>query len=238
MIYLAYYCSWDRKQSVSFYFTITFTSGWIVLDTLWRSIVYCWNHPEIKYNYFFIWLQVFSLWTSAALVWISIQYAKLLQDAVDHKVALLNLMKAESDFYNIISAAEVKGTLLSILVVAQIVWLQISYQRECLKDEDPSEPPTIVVLQIQQVLNSNKSYSEMNERIKKIKTNYYTCYEALGQKPLHLTTAFISFWFRQKSVLNAKKIGYEVITNSSLEISLRYTAKLNRSSYSSIGISR
>ena len=61
---------------------------------------------------------MFSLWTSAALVWISIQYAKLLQDAVDHKVALLNLMKAESDFYNIISAAEVKGTLLSILVVA------------------------------------------------------------------------------------------------------------------------
>jgi hypothetical protein len=116
--YLAFFCSYNRKQAVSFYFTITFTGGWFVLDTVWRSIVDCWNHPEIKLNYFFIWVQMFSMWTAAALVWISIQYAKILDDAVNHKVALLELMKAESDFYNIISAAEAKGCLLSILVVA------------------------------------------------------------------------------------------------------------------------
>jgi 3-methyladenine DNA glycosylase AlkD len=81
--FLAYFCSHDRKQSVSFYFTITFTGGWFVLDTVWRSIVYLWNHPELKMNYFFIWLQMFSLWTTAALIWISIHpYAKTLNDAV------------------------------------------------------------------------------------------------------------------------------------------------------------
>jgi len=62
---------------------------------------------------------MFNLWTTAALLWISIHpYAENLQDAVDHKVALLQLMKAESDFYNIVSAIEVKGFLIAIMISA------------------------------------------------------------------------------------------------------------------------
>lgn len=123
IVYLAYFCSHDRKQAVSFYFTITFTSGWFVLDTVWRSVRACWNHPELKLNYWFIYIQMFCLWTAAAVIWISIHpYAQNLQDAVDHKVALLNLMKAESDFYNLVSASEAKGLLLTTVMIIQIVW--------------------------------------------------------------------------------------------------------------------
>jgi 16S rRNA A1518/A1519 N6-dimethyltransferase RsmA/KsgA/DIM1 with predicted DNA glycosylase/AP lyase activity len=107
-----------------------------------------------------------------------------------------------------------------------------------LKDEDPSEPPSLVFLQVSQVLKSDKSYTEMNERIKTIKTNYYTCYECLGQRPLHLTTAFLSFFYRTKKVIEPKKANAEILINTSQEISLRYTNKLNRSSYSSLGVSR
>jgi hypothetical protein len=84
-----------------------------------------------------------------------------------------------------------------------------------LKDEDPSAPPSLVYLQVSQVLKSDKSYTEMNERIKTIKTNYYTCYECLGHKPLHLTTAFLSFFYRQKQVVEAKKEGAEILVNTS-----------------------
>ena len=60
---------------------------------------------------------MFCLWTAAAVIWISIHpYAQNLQAAVDHKVALLNLMKAESDFYNLVSAAEAKGLLLTTVM--------------------------------------------------------------------------------------------------------------------------
>jgi hypothetical protein len=78
----------------------------------------------------------------------------------------------------------------------------------------------------------------MNERIATIKTRYYTCYECLGQKPLHLTTAFLSFFYREKKIIQTKKGGAEILINTSQEISLRYTNKLNRSSYSSLGVSR
>lgn len=62
---------------------------------------------------------MFNLWTTAALIWISIHpYAKTLDDAVHNKLHVEDLMKAESDFYNIVSACEVKGFLLSICVVA------------------------------------------------------------------------------------------------------------------------
>ena len=99
-----------------------------MLDSLWRSVANLWNHPELKMDYFFIWIQMFSLWTTAALIWISIHpYAQTLDHAVNHKVALLELMKAESDFYNVVSAAEVKGLLLTITVVAQVIWTQIAY---------------------------------------------------------------------------------------------------------------
>lgn len=72
MVYLAYYCSWKRKQGVSFYFTITFTDGWYVLDTVWRHTWTCWNHPELRMSYYMAYIQVFSLWTTAALIWTSI----------------------------------------------------------------------------------------------------------------------------------------------------------------------
>jgi hypothetical protein len=39
-------------------------------------------------------------------------------------------------------------------------------------------------------------------------------------------------------VVEAKKEGAEILVNTSQEISLRYTNKLNRSSYSSLGVSR
>jgi hypothetical protein len=53
MVYLAYYCSHTRKQAVSFYFTITFSAGWFVLDTARRSTAALWNHPQMKFDFFF-----------------------------------------------------------------------------------------------------------------------------------------------------------------------------------------
>jgi|LauGreDrversion4_2_1035121.scaffolds.fasta_scaffold435509_1 hypothetical protein len=127
MIYLAYYCSWRRKQAVSFYFTITFTLGWFVLDTAWRNTWTCWRHPELKMDFYIMYLQVFCLWTAAALIWASIQYAKVLQDAVDHPTALFNLMRAESDFYNVVTAAEFKGFFLDTFTGLTIIYAQYRY---------------------------------------------------------------------------------------------------------------
>lgn len=124
MVYLAYYCSHTRKQSVSFFFTICFTGGWFILDSVWRAVACCWHHPELKVNYWFIYLEVFCLWTTAANIWISIQYAQLLQNSLDNKAELFNIMTCESNFYNIVSAFELNGMLqstffaLSILVMA------------------------------------------------------------------------------------------------------------------------
>lgn len=72
MVLLAYYCSHKRKQSVSFFFTICFAGGWLVFDSVWRVVASCWHHPELKCNYWFCWLELFCLWTTAANIWLSI----------------------------------------------------------------------------------------------------------------------------------------------------------------------
>lgn len=53
MVYLAWFCSHRRNQAISFYFTITWSAGWLVLDTGRRCTMALWNHPEFKYDYYF-----------------------------------------------------------------------------------------------------------------------------------------------------------------------------------------
>lgn len=217
MVYLAFYCSWRRKQAVSFYFTITFTLGWFVLDTVWRNTKTCWRHPELKMDYYFCYLQVFCLWTCAALIWASIQYAKVLQDSIDHKVALLNIMKAESNFYNVISAVELKGFFLDTFVAASIVYTQYKYSQVCEEDI-----PSLVTRQIEQVLLRDGT----EEHLEEIRTKYYTCFDELGYRNIRLTEA-LSFFFLRRPRCKKSQEKLEADNNLLQEraktFSIRYT---------------
>lgn len=79
-------------------------------------------------------MQVFCLWTTSFLIYVSIQYAKVLQEATYHKVLILNIMKAESDFYNIVSGVELKGMFLDTFVAISIIYTQWKYNQICNQD--------------------------------------------------------------------------------------------------------
>lgn len=78
--YGAYYCSYHRNQSVSYYMCMGILGSYFALDTVWRNVWTLWNHPELKVNFYMIFLQV-GFWASIAiLLWISIHpYAKTLK---------------------------------------------------------------------------------------------------------------------------------------------------------------
>lgn len=129
MAYLAYFCSNRRNQSVSMYFTISFIAGQFILDTLWRNVWTFWTHPEIKVNYYMVFLQVGFWWSIAALLWISIHpYAQVLgEEYINYEFHMQRFMKAESDFYNVISMVELRGLFIDTLMAIWVVWTGIRY---------------------------------------------------------------------------------------------------------------
>lgn len=73
---------------------------------------------------------MFFWWTTAALIWISIHpYALTLQAAVDNFFDVRQIMKAESDFYNVISAVQARGFCVDTMMAIQIIWTQLKYNR-------------------------------------------------------------------------------------------------------------
>jgi hypothetical protein len=112
----------------------------------------------------------------------------VLQDAVDNKIALLNLMRAESDFYNVVSAAEFKGFFLDTFTGLTIIYAQYRYAKLC-----EEETPSLVRCQIEQLLLRDGS----QEFIEEIKTRYYTCFDELGFRALHLTNALSYVFLRR-----------------------------------------
>lgn len=86
---LGIFCSVKRKQAISFYFTIPWTFVWFAIDTIWRIPLATWYHKEIKLNWFFLWIQIFTLITMSALCWHCIQKAQILQAAL-YKAYRLN----------------------------------------------------------------------------------------------------------------------------------------------------
>jgi len=78
---------------------------------------------------------MFVYWTTAAALWISIHpYAITLKAAVDLIFDVRDIMKAESDFYNVISLCELKMIFIDTLAAVMIFWTQIAYHRIC-RDE-------------------------------------------------------------------------------------------------------
>lgn len=56
-------------------------------------------------------------WSTALLLWISIHpYAITLQEAVDSFFDVRQIMKAESDFYNVISAVQARGLFIDTMM--------------------------------------------------------------------------------------------------------------------------
>lgn len=102
---------------------------------MWRSVYATWNHPEFKLAWYILTMQIWSLFTTAGLIWSSIQHAKVLLDATQHPLQVSALMIAVSDFYNIVSGCEAKNDILMTCVVIQIIWLSRCYDKECLAQE-------------------------------------------------------------------------------------------------------
>jgi hypothetical protein len=44
-------------------------------------------------------------------------------------------MKAVADFYNIMTAGEVKGMFLTTFIAISVVWIQLAYRKRCIDDE-------------------------------------------------------------------------------------------------------
>lgn len=101
-------------------------------------------------------------------------------------------MKAESDFYNIISACELKGAFLSTFVAASILFTQYKYYQLC-----SEEVPTLVRAQIEQVLKKTVDEGLDEGRIEDIKIKYYTCLDSLGIRAINLTGALTFFFMRR-----------------------------------------
>jgi len=144
MIGLAYYCSYHRNQVISFYFTVTFTAGFFVLDTTWRNTLTCWYHPWLKMDYYFVYLQMFMYWITAKALWTSIHpYALTLAVAVENPLRISAFMKAESDFYNVITLCEIQLVFIDTFAAMMIVWTQVAYHR-IRRDEKLGKVPYFV----------------------------------------------------------------------------------------------
>ena len=69
---------------------------------------------------------------------------------------------------------------------------------------------------------------EMNDRITRAKTHYYTAFDALGVREIRATEANMSFFERFPTI---KKKGENL--DNSADLSQRHSKLLNRTSYSS-----
>lgn len=56
----------------------------------------------------------------------------------------------------------------------------------------------------------------------------------LGPRALHLSVGFISFFMRKKNRIDKKDESAELMSETTQEMSLRYTNRLNRSTYNSL----
>merc|ERR1719230_1506721 len=91
-----------------------------------------WNQPWLKQSYYFTYLQTFYFWAIAGLFWICIHpYAQRMNLVTPPLEHLHGFMKAESDFYNVISMCELAGIFIDTFMAVSIVWVQIAYHRIC-----------------------------------------------------------------------------------------------------------
>lgn len=69
IILLSLKSSFIRTKALLFFFAICALCTLLTFVANIITIVACWNHKEIKANYFFFYLQMFSLLTSTILLW-------------------------------------------------------------------------------------------------------------------------------------------------------------------------
>lgn len=201
MVYFAYFCSNRRNQAVSFYFTMSFIFGEVMIDIFRRNLITLWNHPEMKHSYPLTYWQVFYWWCVAALFWISIHpYAQTLGEVpkpyIMHKT---DFEIAESNFYNVISMCELAGVFIDTLMAVSIVYIQIAYHFVC-RDEEQGAASELVTIQMREVQGAiDMDEKEIVRRTELINLRYQVAKKVLGRRAVNLTHAMSYFYMRRPS---------------------------------------
>jgi len=138
-------------------------------------------------------------------------------------------MKAESDFYNVISMCELAGLFIDTFLALSIVWVQIAYHKIC-NDEFNGVASQLVNSQVKEVMAAtNLSEEDRNRRIELINLRYQISYNVLGRRHMLLSHAMTYFLLRRPSrkTLTNKQ---SVLDDSGKNESVR-DALVNRSTF-------
>jgi len=108
-----------------------------------------------------------------------------------------HMMKCIADFYNVLSAVEIRGVYIDTLMAIQVVWTQIKYAQITNSNSLGLESELVLAQKSEIAELKNATTEEKSQRIALVNLKYQVGLESLGQRAFFLTHAYTFFHLRR-----------------------------------------